>query len=186
MCGRFFVEPDITDERLAAIIAAANRKAGGRPAAQGEVRPGDPAAVVCLNRRRDIDAFAMRWGYRLSDGRLIFNARSETAAEKPMFREGMAARRCLIPMSAYFEWEKRGGEKIRYRIAPERNGLWCLAGIYRFEDGQPVCCVLTQPPEPGIAFIHDRMPVIVEWQDRGDYLLGGALPAAPAMRAVTA
>lgn len=180
MCGRYYIDPDMRDAQLAEIIRAANRKcAAGQTVASGEVRPTDAAAVICPNRRRELTAFPMRWGYHTRDGGLIINARSETAAEKPMFREGMAARRCLMPMSAYFEWQARDRERTRFRIEADARELCCLAGIYRFEDGAPVFCVLTRQPDEGIAHIHNRMPVIVRYADRAAYLLENRMPAAP-------
>ena len=74
--------------------------------------------------------FAMQWGYTMLDRKRIINARSETASEKPMFKDGMLQRRCLIPASHYFEWEKREAKKIKYAIRPEGAKLLYMAGIY--------------------------------------------------------
>ena len=141
------------------------------PKTAGEIFPGDRAAVVCRSRSGEIMPFAMEWGFEL-EGRRVINARSETAGEKPLFRESMASRRCLIPMSAYFEWESRGKEKIKYRITPQGNGPHCLAGLYRFEEKGPVFTVLTREAAPEIAFIHPRMPVILPYAAREDWLSG--------------
>ena len=113
----------------------------------------------------------MKWGYSLPDGKLIINARSETAAEKSLFRDGMLNRRCLVPASNYFEWEKRGREKVKYAIRPVGRPILYMAGVYRMEGGRPVFAILTREPAEPIAFIHDRMPVILpaealaEWLD---------------------
>lgn len=120
-------------------------------------------------------AFAMEWGFRLN-GRWIINARIETAKEKPMFRESMESRRCLLPMNGYFEWEKRDGQRVKYYIAPEHGGLCCLAGLYRFEGDKPVFTVLTADAAENIAFIHPRMPVILPYGDREAWLYEAALP----------
>lgn len=127
----------------------------------GEVNPGDIAAVIASNRKLEPQAFGMKWGYRLPDGKLIFNARSETAAQKAMFADGMRQRRCLIPADCYYEWQKVGQGKQKYQIAPtDANGFF-LAGIYRIEQGIPVFSVLTKEPVESIAFVHNRMPVIL-------------------------
>ena len=90
------------------VIAQIQRTAGAEAVkGAGEVFPGDRVPVLCLSRAGNLRPFAMDWGYTLSDGKRLINARSETAAEKPMFRESMRLRRCLLPMSAYFEWERR-------------------------------------------------------------------------------
>lgn len=142
---------------------------------EGEIFPGDSVLVLCKSRAGRVRPFAMEWGYRLDDGKRIINARSETAAEKPMFREGMAMRRCLLPMSAYFEWEKREEGKQKFRIAPEEKGIHYLAGIYRFEGTSPVCTVLTTAAADGIAFIHHRMPVILSRGEEENWLSGGEI-----------
>ena len=103
----------------------------------------------------------MKWGYTLPDGKPVTNARSETAAEKPMFRDGMLNRRCLVPASNYFEWERRGRERVKYAIRPAGHPVLYMAGVYRMEGGRPVFAILTRAPAEPIAFIHDRMPVIL-------------------------
>lgn len=175
MCGRYWIEEEPEGE-MAEIIAQMQRLNLERPVrSSGEVFPGDLVPVVCFSRGGRARPFAMEWGYTLPDGKKIINARSETAAEKPLFRESARLRRCLLPMSAYFEWEKRDGAKIKYRIAPVESGLHFLAGLYRFEGETPVCTVLTAPAAAEIAFIHDRMPVILPRAAREAWLEGGAL-----------
>ena len=80
-------------------------------------------------------------------------------------------------MSAYFEWETRGKEKIKYRISPENGGLHCLAGLYRFEESGPVFTVLTREAAPDIRFIHERMPLILPYSAKEDWLAGADVEA---------
>lgn len=170
MCGRYWIEQD--DGALAEIIAEMQRL-DVQAKTEGEIFPGDRAPVLCKSRAGRLRPFAMEWGYKLDGGRRIINARSETAAEKPMFREGMALRRCLLPMTAYFEWETREDGKQKYRIAPAEKGVHYLAGIYRFEENNPVCTVLTTEAARDIAFIHRRMPVILSGGEEESWLGGG-------------
>ena len=150
-----------SDGRTEKIIDEAQRRSR-EPVKTGEVCPTDLAAVVANNKSGEPTPFAMRWGYMLNK-KPIINARSETAAEKSLFKDGMTQRRCLIPASWYFEWEKRGKDRIKYAIAPEGAGLIYLAGTYRKESdtGAASFVILTRPAAPGIAFIHDRMPAIL-------------------------
>ena len=170
MCGRYWIERD-GNEELERIIAAIQRQAPVKT--EGEIFPGDAVPVLCRSRAGNVRPFAMEWGYHMGDGSRIINAHSETAAEKPMFRESLALRRCILPMSVYFEWEKWDGRKNKYRIAPEAGGLHYLAGLYRFEGERPVCTVLTAAAAQQIQFIHHRMPVILE-HDSGLAWLNGA------------
>lgn len=168
MCGRYFVDRAESPEDLERIIDALNRK--GQIVKTGEIFPGDTVPVIANTRALTPSAFAMPWGYRSQEGRLIINARSETAAEKPLFRDGMARRRCLLPATSYFEWEKRGAGKVKYAIRPAETGLFYLAGLYRIEGDQPRCTVLTREPAQSIAFIHDRMPVLLPGAAAADWL----------------
>ena len=168
MCGRYYIpEQDFNWILEHAVRSLEDRD---RPVVRGEVRPGDAAAVVANDRALKPSVFRMNWGYRLSDGKLVFNTRSETAAEKKLFADGIRQRRCLIPALHYFEWEHVGKEKRKYRIAPmESNGFY-LGGIYRLEGSVPVFSVLTRSPVHEIEFIHDRMPVIIPEELKADWL----------------
>lgn len=174
MCGRYYIEDDDTAEELRAIIAEVQRKLdeqnNGAMIKTGEIFPTYVVPVIANNRQLVPTSFAMKWGYSLPDGKLIINARSETAAEKPLFRDGMLNRRCLVPATSYFEWEKRGKEKVKYAIRPSGRSMLYLAGIYRIENGRPVFSILTREPAEQIAFIHDRMPVILPDAAKGDWL----------------
>ena len=172
MCGRYWIDAEGNME-LEEIIARMQRMENVKTS--GEIFPGDHVPVLCKSRAGNIRPFAMEWGFHLPDGRRIINARSETAREKPMFRSGMENRRCLLPMSAYFEWEKRENGKQKYRIAPEGDGIFYLAGLYRFEDEKPVCTVLTTAAADKISFIHHRMPVILGRTEKDVWLGGGEI-----------
>ena len=140
------------------VPVVANGREGGSARTGGFVRPGRPRA------------FAMRWGYTLNGSRRVINARSETAAERPMFLDGMRTRRLLIPASGYYEWLRHDKKGQKYAIRPDAGGSFYMAGIYRFEVGTPVFTILTREPDPSIAFIHDRMPVILPHEAAGDWL----------------
>lgn len=169
MCGRYYIAEDDAAEELRQIIEAVNRRSTDVKTS-GEIRPGDIVPVLANSPTLQPGAYAMRWGYTLPDGKLLFNARSETAADKALFQDGMAQRRCLIPATCYFEWEHRGREKIKYAIAPEGSRMLYLAGIYRKEDNRAACTILTREPTESIAFIHNRMPVILPAEAVCDWL----------------
>jgi len=171
MCGRYYIPDEDSAAELQQIIEQINHKHNAGPALKtGEIAPSDTAPVLANNRSLVITPFAMKWGYTMSNGKLVFNARSETAAEKPLFRDGMTQRRCLVPAAHYFEWEKRGREKIKYAIKPSDVSVLYMAGIYRIESGVPVFSILTREPATNISFIHDRMPVILPRELMTDWL----------------
>ncbi len=181
MCGRYWIDDGRDSVELGEIIGQVNRRpAAGPVKTAGEVFPTDVVPVVASSRQLVPEGFAMRWGYALPDGKRIINARSETAGERPLFRDGMRQRRCAVPATRYFEWERAGGKKTKYAIRPERDGLFYFAGLYRVVNGAPEFVILTRAPADSIAFIHDRMPVILpaglaaDWtdprRDAGDIL----------------
>lgn len=162
MCGRYRIEDARDSAELHAIIEAVNRRSREPVKTSGDIFPTDLAPVVANSRRLVPAAFAMRWGYTLEDGRHLINARSETAAIRPMFSEGLRQRRCAVPATSYYEWQRAGRvKKVKYDIRPAEGGLFYLAGIYRIEAGVPVFAILTREPAQTVAFIHDRMPVIL-------------------------
>ncbi len=158
MCGRVFVRETSEMMRIMEMVCS-----HGHPPdsikTEGEGFPGDILPVLASDRKRKPSAFAMQWGYHL-DKRLIINARSETAAQKSLFRDGFRERRCIIPVSGYYEWDP---SKTKYAIHPA-NSMTYLAGIYRMEES-PVFTILTREPGNSTAFIHPRMPVILPRED---------------------
>ena len=171
MCCRFYME---SSPELRPFVEAANRspllfkmleKTAKPMKTEGEIRPADLVPVLATSRAGKPAVFPMLWGFQGKQS-LLINARAETAAEKPTFRESWQSHRCAVPASWYYEWEHlsspdgktRTGRK--YLIQPEGSALSWLAGLYRLEDGLPRFTVLTQEPSPEIRAIHDRMPVL--------------------------
>lgn len=210
MCGRFFVAEENENDLLARMIDEASRRqqaiTGESSIARGEVFPSATVAALTMGKDGNIGVFPMGWGFHRPDNKgLIINARSETALEKPLFRQSMLTRRCLVPCSWYYEWETRDAQqslledmpslridagtlagkgkskstvKIKYAIRAKAPGVIFLAGIYRYEENQklPVLSILTREPSPEIEFIHDRMPVIFSDREHGAWLDRNADP----------
>ena len=168
MCGRYYIAEEDSAAELQDIIEQLNRR--GKEVKTGEIYPTDTVPILASNKSLIITPFAMKWGYTLPDGRLLINARSETAGEKALFQDAMCQHRCLIPATNYFEWEKRGRGKIKYAIRQADAGLLYMAGLYRVENGRAVFTILTRKPAEQIRFIHDRMPVILTSNAKQDWL----------------
>lgn len=170
MCGRFYVDKEIPVEELKHIIDEVNRKLQSKPEYEqlkmplGEIFPTNIVPVIAPNKEHIATPYPMQWGFSKFDGKgQIINARSESALEKPMFRKPMLERRCLIPATNYFEWEKQGTKKIKHALRDPISQIIYMAGIYRYEADKPlpVFVILTRDAVPGIRYIHDRMPVIL-------------------------
>jgi len=131
----------------------------------------------------------MRWGFlphwykSLNDGPLLMNARSETVAEKPAFREACRQRRCIIPASGFYEWTREGGQKLPWYISPLSGGVLGFAGLYQsWGDGLQSCAIVTTTANATLRPIHHRMPAILEPQDWALWLGEKGKGAATLMR----
>ncbi|HEY1527873.1 MAG TPA: SOS response-associated peptidase [Candidatus Angelobacter sp.] len=155
-------------------------------AARWNIAPTDEVATVRQDRREPKRIFAkMHWGMipywakDISIGAKTINAVCETAAEKPVFRESMKKRRCLIPADGFYEWKKIGPKKKQaYNIGMSDDGLFAFAGLWdrwKSPDGKPIesCTILTTDANSLLKDIHNRMPVILNrdhydlWLDPG-------------------
>ena len=107
------------------------------------------------------------WAKDRKIGARLINARIETAAMKPAFKDSFAARRCIVPADGFYEWEPKDRGKLpHYFYATDRRPL-ALAGLWASwkdpESGEKVrtCTIVTGKPSDVVAPIHDRMPVIL-------------------------
>ena len=112
-----------------------------------------------LPRKAGHTPVLQRWGLESPRGRGLFiNARAETAAVKPTFRESVRSRRCAIPCTGFYEWDT---EKHKYCFTLPGQPLFYLAGLFEMSRDMPRFVVLTRAANETISDIHDRMPVIV-------------------------
>ena len=110
-----------------------------------------------------------------------FNARVETVAEKPFFRDAFRRGRCLIPVSGYYEWEDtRGGKQPHYFTARDSSPLLTIAGLWDewidVESKTPLrsCCMIITDANEFVAEVHDRMPVLLQPEHFDAWLSGKA------------
>lgn len=142
------------------------------------IAPTQPIPTIRQHRSETKRTFGlMRWGLvphwakEPSIALKTINAMSETAAEKPAFRDAMRWRRCLIPADGFYEWLKIGRrEKQPYNMGMIDDALFAFAGLWerwRSPAGEEVqtCTILTTEPNVLVAPIHDRMPVILRPED---------------------
>lgn len=117
------------------------------------------------------------WAKDPSIGNKLNNARGESVAEKPSFRDAFKRRRCLIPASGFYEWKTEGKVKQPYYISlPETFAMGGLWESWRSPDGYILrtCCIITTGPNKVMEPIHDRMPVIIAPEDWQRWLFGAA------------
>lgn len=98
---------------------------------------------------------------------VLLNARAETAAQKPSFRDAFRQRRCLLPASGFYEWQKVDRRKVPHFIRLAGQDLFAFAGLWEEwvskDDGQVLtsCAILTTSANELMGRLHDRMPVIL-------------------------
>jgi putative SOS response-associated peptidase YedK len=149
------------------------------------IAPTQPVPVIRRHPKEPVRQIStMRWGLiphwakDASGAASTINARSETAATKPAFRDPLKFRRCLIPADAFYEWKRHGASKQPYCFEVNEGELFAFAGLWdgwKNGDGQWIktCSILTTTPNAVTSAVHDRMPVILDpdsydlWLDPG-------------------
>jgi putative SOS response-associated peptidase YedK len=186
MCGRFTRQ--YTWQQLHALYRLSVPEAIPNFQPDYNVCPTDPADIVVANDgKRELQR--LRWGLipfwwskPLKELRLAtFNARAETVATKPFFREPFKARRCLMPVSGYYEWQDMaGGKQPWYFTARDGAPLLTVAGLWdqwkNRETGERIksCAMIITEPNEFVAEVHDRMPVLLK-PDQFDHWLSGEM-----------
>lgn len=170
MCGRVVQKTPLGEIRV--LFETANPVPNTAPTFNGA--PTDTLPVVRLDRdgRRSLDL--LRWGLvpwwakDIKIGARCINAMAETVASKPAFREPFArGQRCIVPVDAFYEWNKIGAGKQPYAIVGADGLPLALAGLWeRWKDrvsGDTLqtFTIITTTPDDLCAPIHDRMPVIL-------------------------
>lgn len=130
---------------------------------------------------RSAQGESMRWGMIPSwsnafDSKYAtFNARIETVADKPTFRNAWAnSQRCLVPMAGYYEWVGSKGNKQAMYITDRNTGGLVTAGLYESwgDEGLLSCTILTMPADNELGHIHPRMPIMLTPEAASDWLGG--------------
>lgn len=145
------------------------------------IPPGTDIAAIRLSPEGKRVLHLLRWGLvphwakDPSIGNKLNNARGESVAEKPSFRDAFKRRRCLIPADGFYEWAAQGKLKQPYYISLKSGEPMAMAGLWeswKAPDGNILrtCCVITTGPNAVMEPIHDRMPVIVAPEDWGRWL----------------
>jgi putative SOS response-associated peptidase YedK len=147
------------------------------------VAPTQNVPVVRLDDAGGGYVSALRWGLvpfwadDIAIGSRMINARSEEAASKPAFREAIRKRRCLIPVSGFYEWQAIKGSKARqpWYFTPSDGPVFCFAGLWESNsratgDSIETFTILTGSPNELVRTLHDRMPCIVRPADYAAWL----------------
>lgn len=134
--------------------------------------PGQDAPVVVEEKGARV-LRPMRWGLAAGGGSPLVNARGETLATRPAFRDAFRARRCLVPADGFYEWRKEGGRKVPLRYTVDGGEPFALAGLFetpRAPGEPPTFTIVTTEANPLVAEVHDRMPVVLREEEEAAWL----------------
>lgn len=172
MCGRYTLTS--ADDLLAqlALVGGLGDWVGTHNAAPGQRLPCviNRGPQVCWLRW----GLAGSWSDTSAFGRRLINARSETAAHKPAFRDAYARRRCLVPADGFYEWRRDGDTKTPFYFRRRDRRAFAFAGLWQASepegDGSGGFAIATTAATGPVASVHDRMPVIVSPSDYSRWL----------------
>lgn len=157
MCGRFLLDADceVLIERYDIFVGIETALEGMESLCdkRDEVFPG--TEILIINSLKQ--AIWLTWGLKGLYGRTLINVRVETFFKS---QEYQRLEPCLVPATGYYEWERRHKGKCKIESA---NGMMTFAGLWNPET--QTVCILTMPASDELAWVHDRMPVILEPND---------------------
>lgn len=181
MCGRYYIDQEADLAEIRQIFAELNQRFFGTPALAaaktGEIFPTNVVPVirpVSMPEGTRLLPDLMQWGFpQPFPGRssnLLINARAETAAVKPTFRQAVRTGRVLIPATAFFEWQHPtdGSKGQKMRLYRDGEPVFYMAGLARdfaADAAQPFSLprfvILTGAANESVSPLHDRMPLVL-------------------------
>jgi putative SOS response-associated peptidase YedK len=175
MCGRFTQKADkieITEQFYIDCFSAA-------PVISYNIAPGQSAGII-LQKEDKITYDVFHWGLIPSwakDKKIsykTFNARSETVSEKPSFKKAYTCRRCIIPLSGYYEWQQTPDGKIPHYIYLKNKTILPAAGLWEYWDNNSndiySFTILTTDAVGQVSALHHRMPVFISKENISAWL----------------
>jgi len=179
MCGRFTLYG--SPEEVAALFDLPEAPI---LVSRFNIAPTQPVGLVRLRAPQEREWALTHWGLipswskDPSIGARMINARSETVAEKPSFRAPFKRRRCLVPISGFYEWQKQGKSKQPYYITAKDNDLLAIAALWEYWEGADgsaleSCTLLTTEANEFMTPLHNRMPVFIAPEDFDQWLGDG-------------
>lgn len=190
MCGRKFNQEDLSWADYREIFNIV------QPAPPSNFEPNynicpTQLVPICINRDGERQIVPMHWGlvpHWAKDKKFaanMINARAETLAEKPAFRSLLAAHRCIILTSGFYEWQREHADgrknKIPYKVMREDGRPMLLAGLWTENSALAVqsYAVITTDAPPAFAAIHHRAPAMLEPEQIATWLEGSWAEAQP-------
>lgn len=160
MCGRYTIYTDADERELLEIlrvIESKDREGSGSNYKTGEIFPTDHVPLLIRGNNGGMNVILSDWGFKLR-GRPIINARRETVAEKPLFRNNLINRRCVVPSTGFFEWNNK---KTKYLFNLPGTRMLYMAGLWRGSVDSSEFVIITAEANSSVLPVHDRMPLVL-------------------------
>ncbi len=165
MCGRYFFDDTAAEEAEREL----NLKRGSLRAEKGDITPGMTIQGIvrsCVGGK-EMDVRSLFWGMMSKDSKLVINARAESVSDKPMFSDSVTKRRCLLPATGFYEWDRDRTKFVFKR--PDARPIY-LAGFYDLSGNRDSFVIITTRANDSMKPVHDRMPVMIDGSDVRTFL----------------
>lgn len=166
MCGRYYID-DGTSAEIRKILNQLENRYENEEIKTGEIFPTNRVPILTsMNDRIEPELFT--WGMpNFKNKGVIINARAETVSEKPLFRESLYLRRCIIPANGFYEWDS-SKNKIFFKMY--NSDIIYMAGIYNTFQGVNRFVILTTNANKSMEDVHHRMPLILTEEEKENWL----------------
>lgn len=193
MCGRFSLKAADVQKIAKRFDAKPTVSLSAEVKPRYNIAPSQQVLVVkAVGSEREL--VQMKWGlipHWAKDpaiGNRLINARAETLAEKPAYRDAFKTRRCLVPCDAFYEWKAIGAGKQPFAFALPGDELFALAGLWEEwvnpegDERVESVVLITTTPNRVVSAVHDRMPVILRPDEESDWLTAPPHAAAKLLK----
>lgn len=162
MCGRYYID-DETAKEIEKIV----RQVSDKYSHKGDVYPTNQVPVV-YSKQESLFCDNIIWGFpNFKNKGVIINARSETVKEKRTFSDSVLHRRCIIPATGFYEWDK-AKNKVTFRR--KDNHILFMGGIWRAYEEEKRFVILTTNANASVSMVHERMPLILEQSELENWI----------------
>lgn len=157
MCGRYYIDEEMASE-LEQLVQDLDQKRM-KIDKKTDVMPSMQAPIL-FGQERHRSMCLSAWGFsKYKTNGLIINARAETAAQKPLFRDSLNSRRCIIPARGFYEWDS---DKNKFQFSYDNGNIMYMAGLFHYEKEERAFVILTTSANRSMEPVHDRMPLILK------------------------
>lgn len=165
LCGRYY----FADKTAHVVEDELGLSHGTIRTEDGDITPGMtmPGIICSKSLKEKLQIAELYWGIRFGGKKFIINARAESAEDKRIFAESISKRRCILPATGFYEWDKN---KTKFTFKRTDEEPIYLAGFYDMCENRDSFVILTTKANESMKPVHDRMPVMIDKRNVVSYL----------------